>query len=72
MEKDLEAQRIKEWEERFDEEQRLKLQKEIQKEEMLKKKEQLKRAIEEEQDKSIQDELISRLDAFKVDERKKN
>ena len=38
----------------------------------VKKKEQLKRAIEEEQDKSIQDELISRLDAFKVDERKKN
>ena len=38
---------------------------------MLKKKEQLKRAIEEEQDKSIQDELISRLDAFKVDESKK-
>ena len=70
--KDMEAQRIKEWEEKFDEEQRIKLEEEIQREERLKQREQLAKAIVEEKDKSLQKELFSRLEAFKIDQRKKN
>ena len=68
----MEAQRIKEWEEKFDEEQRIKLEEEIQREERLKQREQLAKAIVEEKDKSLQKELFSRLEAFKIDQRKKN
>ena len=63
---------LKEWEEKFDEEQRIKLQEEIEKEERFKKREQLRKAIEEEKNTTIQKELISRLEAFKIDQRKKN
>ena len=57
---------------KFDAQQKIKLEEEIQKEERLKQRDQLKKAIEEEKDKSLQEELSSRLSAFEIDQRKKN
>ena len=72
MKKNIEAQRIKEWEEKFDQEQKIKLEEEIKKDERLKQREQLRNAINQEKDQSLQKELFSRLEAFEVDQRKKN
>ena len=44
----------------------------MKKEERLKRRDQLRRAIEEEKDRSLQDELFKRLDAFEINETKKN
>ena len=70
--RNLEAQRIKEWEEKFDEQQRIKLEKEIKKEERLKRTEQLKQAMLEEKNIPLKDELLKKLDTFSIDETKKN
>jgi hypothetical protein len=48
------------------------LEDEIKKEERLKRREQLRRAIEEEKDRSLQEDLFKRLDDFEVNETKKN
>ena len=48
------------------------IKEELQKEERLKRREQLRKAIEEEKDRSLQDELFKRLDDFEVNESKKN
>ena len=70
--KDLEAQRIKEWEDKFDEEQKIRLRQELIREEKIEQRERLRRAIKEQEDKTLQDELFTRLDAFEVNETKKN
>ena len=69
--RNLEAQRIKEWEEKFDEQQRIKLEQEIKKEERLKRTEQMKQEKLEEK-KPLKDELLKKLDTFSIDETKKN
>ena len=48
------------------------MEEEIKKEERLKRREQLRRAIEEEKDRSLQEDLFKRLDDFEVNETKKN
>jgi len=72
IQKDLEAQRIKEWEDKFDQEQKIKLKQELIREEKIEQRERLRRAIKEQEDKTLQDELFTRLDAFEVNETKKN
>ena len=68
----MEAQRIKEWEDKFDEEQKIRLRQELIREEKIEQRERLRRAIKEQEDKTLQDELFTRLDAFEVNETKKN
>ena len=51
---------------------KIKLDEEIKKDERLKQREQLRNAINQEKDQSLQKELFSRLEAFEVDQRKKN
>ena len=72
LQKDLEAQRLKEWEEKFDAEQKRKLEEEIRKEERIAQKERLNKLYEEEKEKSLQEELFSRLDNLSIDKTKKN
>ena len=67
LKRNLEAQKIKEWEEKFDEEQKLKLEEEKVKDERLRQRERLKQVIEEQDDRELQDELFSKLEAFEVD-----
>ena len=68
----MEAQRIKEWEDKFDEEQKIRLRQELIREKKIEQRERLRRAIKEQEDKTLQDELFTRLDAFEVNETKKN
>ena len=70
--KDLEAQKIREWEEKFDHDQKIKLQQEMIREEKINQRERLRKAIKEQEDKTLQDELFTKLNAFEVDESKKN
>ena len=70
--KNLEAQRLKEWEEKFDAEQKRKLEEEIRKEERIAQKERLNKLYEEQKEKSLQEELFSRLDKLSIDKTKKN
>ena len=72
LQKDLEAQRLKEWEEKFDAEQKRKLEEEIRKEERIAQKERLNKLYEEQKEKSLQEELFSRLDNLSIDKTKKN
>ena len=72
LQKDLEAQRLKEWEEKFDAEQKRKLEEEIRKEERIAQKERLNKLYEEQKEKSLQEELFSRLDKLSIDKTKKN
>ena len=72
QQKDLEAQKIREWEEKFDEEQKIKLREELIREEKIEQREKLRRAIKEQEDKTLQEELFNKLDAFEINETKKN
>ena len=60
LKRNLEAQKIKEWEEKFDKEQKLKLEEEKVKDERLRQRERLKQVIEEQDDRKLQDELFSK------------
>ena len=72
IKKDLEAKKIKEWEDKFDEEQKLKLEEEKLKDNKIKQRERLRRVIEEQSDQNLQNELFSKLETFEIDKSKKN
>ena len=72
LKKDLEAKKIREWEEKFDEEQKMKLLEEKKKDEKIKRREQLTKFKQENNNQESQDELFSKLESFEIDETKKN
>jgi len=72
QQKDLEAQKIREWEEKFDEEQKIKLKEELIREEKMDQRERLRKAIREQEDQTLQEELFTKLDAFDINQTKKN
>jgi len=70
--KNIEAIKIKEWEEKFDRDQKLKEEKEKIKEERLKLKELEDQRLKETEDQKIKEELASKLQSFDVDQNRKN
>ena len=65
------SKKIKEWEDKFDEEQKLKLEEEKVRDEKIRQREKLKKVIEEQDDKNLQDELFSKLESFEAEKQKK-
>ena len=63
---------LKEWENKFDQEQKLKEEEEILKFEKLKRKEKQTLELNDQEDQIFKDELPSKLDAFDVEKTKKN
>ena len=72
IQKNKEEIRIKEWESKFEEQMRLKEQKEILKAERLARKEREKIGLIEQEKQKLEEELTSRLESFEVKQTKKN
>jgi len=70
--RNIEAIKIKEWEEKFDREQKLNEEKEKLKEERLKLKELEDQRLKIIEDQKIKEELTTKLQSFDVDQNRKN
>ena len=67
LKKDFSAKKIKEWENKFDEEQRLASIEGQIKDVKIKQRDRLRQVIGEQSDRKLQDELFSKLEAFEVE-----
>ena len=63
---------MKEWERKFDQEQKLKEEEEILKFEKLKRREEQKLGLKDQEDQIFKEDLSSRLETFDVEKTKKN
>ena len=68
----MEAVKIKEWEDKFDEDQKIKTENEKIKEEKIRQKDRIRFSEKENDNLSSQDELFSKLENFSIDKSKKN
>ena len=72
LKKDFSAKKIKEWENKFDEEQRIASIADQIKDVKIKQRDRLRQVIGEQSDRQLQDELFSKLEAFEFEKSKKN